>query len=136
MNKGRSLSADVRFRVWRRDAFTCTYCGRSALTDPIVLEVDHINPVILGGSHEIDNLTTACKPCNRKKGPGGRKEAGVGVLVELPPELNAAVSRVSAAEFMSRSQVVRRALGEWLRERGELPPVADADRCRVPEEVA
>lgn len=40
----------------------CSYCGA---TDKIT--VDHINPVISGGSEEWDNLTAACKSCNSGK---------------------------------------------------------------------
>lgn len=61
------LSADewaaLRNTVFERDNYTCTYChahgGR--------LECDHIHPLSRGGSNELDNLTTACQPCNRSK---------------------------------------------------------------------
>ena len=29
--------------------------------------IDHITPLSKGGSHELDNLTIACFPCNAKK---------------------------------------------------------------------
>lgn len=55
----------VRFEVFKRDSFTCQYCGK---TPPqAVLEVDHINPVSSGGTDEINNLITACFECNRGK---------------------------------------------------------------------
>lgn len=59
-------SAAVRIRVMKRDRFRCTYCGRPG-TD-VELEVDHIIAVANGGSHHMSNLTTACRPCNQKKG--------------------------------------------------------------------
>ena len=34
----------------------------------VVLEVDHINPVVAGGENDILNLITSCKECNRGKG--------------------------------------------------------------------
>ncbi len=40
----------------------CCYCG--AVDDPTV---DHIVPLVNGGTHEWSNLTTACKSCNSKK---------------------------------------------------------------------
>ena len=59
------LSKKVRFSVFKRDAFTCQYCGK---TPPqAVLEVDHIQPVCKGGKNGIDNLITACFDCNRGK---------------------------------------------------------------------
>lgn len=59
-------SAEVRIRAMKRDRFMCTYCGIAG-TDA-ELEIDHIIPVALGGSHHISNLTTACRACNQKKG--------------------------------------------------------------------
>lgn len=61
----RSLSKRLRFEVFKRDDFTCQYCG--AHPPQVVLEVDHIFPVALGGLDEIDNLITSCFPCNRGK---------------------------------------------------------------------
>lgn len=55
---------ELRNEVFVRDNFTCTYCGVS----DVKLECDHVTPVALGGLHTIENLTTACLPCNRSKG--------------------------------------------------------------------
>ena len=61
----RSLTKKIRFDVFKRDAFVCQYCGQ---TPPkVMLEVDHIVAVSLGGSDHIDNLITACFDCNRGK---------------------------------------------------------------------
>jgi hypothetical protein len=59
-------SKKLRFDVFKRDRFTCQYCG--AQPPGVVLEVDHIHPVVEGGKTSIDNLITACEPCNRGKG--------------------------------------------------------------------
>jgi hypothetical protein len=62
----RTLSASLRFQVFRRDSFTCQYCGRKA---PLVaLHVDHIRPWSRGGSNDIANLRTSCETCNIGKG--------------------------------------------------------------------
>lgn len=53
----------LRLAVFERDGYTCQYCG--ARDQP--LECDHIVPVSRGGGDEMDNLTTACRPCNRSK---------------------------------------------------------------------
>jgi hypothetical protein len=55
-----------RFEVFKRDAFTCQYCGRRV--PDVVLEVDHIIPRAEGGGDEIENLVTSCWECNRGKG--------------------------------------------------------------------
>jgi len=61
-----SVSKKTRFEVFKRDNFTCVYCGRKP--PAVVLECDHINPKSKGGLDEIDNLTTSCFDCNRGKG--------------------------------------------------------------------
>ena len=50
--------------VFRRDNYTCQYCGRQAAH----LTIDHIIPRHCGGQHRWDNLVTACAACNRHKG--------------------------------------------------------------------
>lgn len=54
-----------RFDVFKRDSFSCGYCGRKP--PEVTLEVDHINPKSLGGDDDINNLITACFDCNRGK---------------------------------------------------------------------
>lgn len=61
-----SLSKRVRFEVFKRDNFTCQYCG--AKPPDTVLEVDHAHPRCEGGTDEMANLKTACWNCNRGKG--------------------------------------------------------------------
>lgn len=65
MAKRKPLSKTIRFEVFKRDSFTCQYCGRSA--PDVVLEVDHIHPVSKGGTDDFLNLVTSCKECNRGK---------------------------------------------------------------------
>lgn len=54
----------LRAAVFERDAYTCRYCQAIGIR----LEADHVHPVRLGGASTMDNLVTACKPCNRSKG--------------------------------------------------------------------
>jgi len=65
MAKRKGLSPSIRFEVFKRDLFTCQYCGRKA--PDVVLEVDHINAVAKGGSNAIENLVTSCWDCNHGK---------------------------------------------------------------------
>ncbi len=60
-----SISTRTRFEVFKRDAFTCRYCGRKS--PEVVLELDHIIAVASGGSDERMNLATSCWDCNRGK---------------------------------------------------------------------
>lgn len=59
------VSKRLRFEILRRDNHTCRYCGESA--PDVVLTVDHVVPVTLGGSDDPANLVAACKDCNAGK---------------------------------------------------------------------
>lgn len=61
-----TISKKLRFEVFKRDGFTCQYCGKSS--PRVVLEIDHIIPIIEGGEDNSENLTTSCFDCNRGKG--------------------------------------------------------------------
>ena len=61
----RSVPA-TRAGVMLRDAYTCQYCGMTP--GRYELTVDHVVPRSKGGGHSWENLTTACKACNYKKG--------------------------------------------------------------------
>ncbi len=66
MANRKQISKKTRFEVFKRDSFACQYCGS---TPPgVVLHVDHITPVALGGKNNIDNLLTSCCDCNLGKG--------------------------------------------------------------------
>lgn len=61
-----TVSKSLRFEIFRRDAFTCQYCGRRPPNS--VLEVDHILPICEGGDDDPSNLVTSCYDCNHGKG--------------------------------------------------------------------
>ena len=63
--KRKSTGKRLRFEIFKRDAFTCQYCG--AQPPDAVLVVDHITPVAAGGDNDPMNLITACEPCNQGK---------------------------------------------------------------------
>ena len=56
----------LRFDVFKRDSFTCKYCGAKA--PDVLLHCDHIIPVVQGGPTDMLNLTTSCSACNFGKG--------------------------------------------------------------------
>lgn len=61
----KKIGKTVRFEIFKRDKFTCQYCG--AHPPAVILEVDHIVPVAEGGGNEDENLVTSCFNCNRGK---------------------------------------------------------------------
>ncbi|WP_413828870.1 HNH endonuclease [Methanobrevibacter sp. UBA412] len=60
----RDITLTKRTLVLERDNYTCQMCGRDRY-DGVKLEVDHIIPVLKGGSDDISNLQTLCFDCNR-----------------------------------------------------------------------
>ena len=71
-----------RQNVFRRDRFTCQYCGQGS-----DLTLDHVVPKSRGGGDTWKNLVTACNPCNNRKGNRTPEEAGMELLTE-PGEPN------------------------------------------------
>lgn len=64
----RDPSLRLRFRVMKRDNFTCCACGASpALKSGLLLHVDHIDPWSRGGETVEENLQTLCEACNLGK---------------------------------------------------------------------
>lgn len=72
--------------VFRRDEYTCQYCGKHLLRPTL----DHVMPRHRGGPHTWDNLVTACPACNHRKGGRTLDMAGM-TLVKAPaaPPANA-----------------------------------------------
>jgi hypothetical protein len=66
MASRKSISKKTRFEVFKRDSFTCQYCGRMA--PDVILEIEHVNPVANGGENDLLNLVTSCRDCNSGKG--------------------------------------------------------------------
>lgn len=60
----------TRQNIFKRDDGKCQYCG--ATSD---LTLDHVVPRSRGGKSSWDNLVTACKSCNSKKGDRTPQEA-------------------------------------------------------------
>ena len=52
----------IRERVFAAYGRACWRCGAWAST------VDHVQPVILGGTHDLSNLRPACTRCNYSTG--------------------------------------------------------------------
>lgn len=52
--------------VYLRDLYQCQYC--SDTFDPRDLTLDHVIPKSAGGKTNFENIVSACKPCNYKKG--------------------------------------------------------------------
>lgn len=96
MAKRKSLSKKIRFEVFKRDSFTCQYCGRKA--PDVILEIDHIEPVSKGGTNDILNLVTSCSDCNR--GKSNRELSDNSVLEKQRNELELLNERRNQIDMM------------------------------------
>lgn len=64
-----------REALFRRDNWTCQYCGKKLQGDNIT--IDHVVPRCLGGRTNWLNCLTSCKGCNMFKGKNTPSEAGM-----------------------------------------------------------
>jgi 5-methylcytosine-specific restriction endonuclease McrA len=65
------LTREEAMKVFKRDHFKCQYCGLDGLhryENWLVMTIDHVHPHARGGGRIMDNLVTACQPCNVLKG--------------------------------------------------------------------
>lgn len=60
---GGRLTRQMIEEVYRSCNYTCVKCGTKEK-----LSLDHIKPVVLGGSNALENLQILCMPCNLSKG--------------------------------------------------------------------
>jgi 5-methylcytosine-specific restriction endonuclease McrA len=88
----------TRRNVMHRDGHICQYCGFQG--EP--LSIDHVMPRSRGGGDIWENVTTACLPCNVRKGNRTPREAGMALRREprRPPGSLSfeAVRRISAGQ--------------------------------------
>ncbi len=63
--------------ILKRDAHTCQYCGRNGGER---MTIDHVIPKSLGGRTVWENVVSACRSCNLKKGNKSLDEAGMRLL--------------------------------------------------------
>lgn len=94
--KRKGISKKIRFEVFKRDKFTCQYCGKQA--PDVVLEVDHIHPVAKGGEDVMLNYVTSCDTCNA--GKGARTLDDDSVLAKQRAEVQRLAERREQVEMM------------------------------------
>lgn len=61
----RAIPDDVKQYIWARDEARCRSCGSTS-----ELQFDHVIPLAMGGSSNVENLQVLCGPCNRRKSAG------------------------------------------------------------------
>ncbi|MEN9579302.1 MAG: hypothetical protein RJA70_2311 [Pseudomonadota bacterium] len=67
-----------RLNVFMRDGFRCMYCGKTCRMSELTF--DHVVPRSQGGVTQWENILSACRACNARKGNKTPAQAGMNPL--------------------------------------------------------
>lgn len=67
MTLRRKITPDIQHLVRERANHLCEYCHTSERWQYVRFTIDHVIPLVRGGTEELDNLALACFHCNRRK---------------------------------------------------------------------
>jgi len=90
----------TRKEIFRRDNYTCQYCGQQTTK----LTIDHVVPKHLGGMHIWTNVVAACPNCNHRKGGRHLKDSQMH-LIHQP------IAPPSSAKYIYENQLIEN--DEW-----------------------
>jgi 5-methylcytosine-specific restriction endonuclease McrA len=93
--------------IFRRDNYTCQYCGRQMPH----LTIDHVMPRHRGGQHRWDNLVAACAQCNRSK--GGRTAGEANMHLRRGPAEPAATANYLFGRHLAENADWRKYIEGW-----------------------
>jgi len=87
-----------RKAVYMRDKYTCAYCGEVFISQDLTF--DHVTPRSRGGQTTWENIATACRKCNEKKGNQTPREAGMALRIRprCPHRIPHLMSRMKIEE--------------------------------------
>ena len=93
----------LKRELMRRQDNTCVYCSHRRIARS--LDIDHMIPVVDGGSNDPSNLQVICRPCNQRKGDQTDEEfrERYSRLVPATP-LTPPSRRISQAEFREETR--------------------------------
>jgi 5-methylcytosine-specific restriction endonuclease McrA len=97
----------TRREIFIRDHFTCQYCGLKTRD----LTLDHVVPRHRGGKHSWDNLVSACRSCNHKK--GGKLLADSHMQLRRPPFEPKANSLYLFGQYLDDNSEWQKFIPEW-----------------------
>ena len=121
------IGKKLRFEIFKRDSFTCQYCGKKA--PDVVLEVDHIKPVASGGDNGLLNLVTSCYDCNH--GKGARELSDDSVVTKQRDQLDNLQERREQIDMMIEWQSGLSDIAQY-----ELDSVAEILNNYLPEDMS
>jgi 5-methylcytosine-specific restriction endonuclease McrA len=97
-----------RREIFLRDRYTCQYCG----TRTRDLTLDHVIPRHRGGEHSWENLVSACRSCNHRKGGKALQDTKLRLL-QAPQEPRSNGYHI-LYEYLQRHDDWAKFLPEWL----------------------
>ena len=90
--------------LMRRQDNTCAYCGYRRIAAS--MDIDHIIPVVRGGSNDESNLQVICRSCNQRKGLQTDEEFRTRYARLVPRRaLTPPRRRISQAEFREETSL-------------------------------
>ena len=94
----------LKRRLMRLQDNTCAYCGYRRIAAS--LDIDHMIPVVKGGSNDESNLQVICRLCNQRKGDQTDREfrERYSRLIPLTP-LTPPRRRISQSEFREETRL-------------------------------
>lgn len=107
VNRPRPRVKFSRHEIFRRDGYTCQYCGKSVGE----LTIDHVIPRIFGGQHKWNNVVTACIHCNHHK--GGRTPEQAGMRLRARPDKPPASAQYYFEKFIQENQNWEQFIKGW-----------------------
>lgn len=67
MSSRSKIPESIQQQIRQRANFLCEYCHTSEQWQYVQFTVDHVMPLSLGGTDNLENLALACFHCNRRK---------------------------------------------------------------------
>lgn len=96
-----------RKEVFVRDGYTCQYCGMRGRD----LTLDHVIPRHRGGKHTWENLVSACRACNHRK--GGKTLEQARMQLARPPFQPKVSTYYLLHRYLASFQEWRKFVPEW-----------------------
>ena len=104
----KTVSKRRRFEIFKRDRFTCVYCGQ---TPPdVLLQLDHVIPRSKGGDNSTANLVTACRDCN-----SGKSNVDLDQVIPVVQQ-----EIVDGQERLAQLKALNRLAKQWRREKARV----------------
>jgi 5-methylcytosine-specific restriction endonuclease McrA len=101
----------TRREIFLRDHYSCQYCGVRTRD----LTIDHVVPRHRGGKHSWENLVSACRACNHRK--GGKTPDEARMTLRRPPFEPKANSYYLFHSYLEANDAWQKFIPAWEQER-------------------